>query len=88
LPNDLIDFASNDYLGFLSQKLFLRTRQYLIKNKFIEEAATGSRFIWEPKLYQETEDFIANFHQTETALIFNSGCDATIGFLVQFLKRI
>jgi hypothetical protein len=25
LPNDLIDFASNDYLGFLSQKLFLRT---------------------------------------------------------------
>jgi hypothetical protein len=22
LPNDLIDFASNDYLGFLSQKLF------------------------------------------------------------------
>jgi 7-keto-8-aminopelargonate synthetase-like enzyme len=24
LPNDLIDFASNDYLGFLSQKLFFK----------------------------------------------------------------
>jgi 8-amino-7-oxononanoate synthase len=43
-------------------------------------------FIWDHQTVSEKEDFIANFHQTETALIFNSGCDATIGFLVQFLK--
>ncbi|MEZ7499321.1 pyridoxal phosphate-dependent aminotransferase family protein [Flavobacterium sp. Arc3] len=82
LPNDLIDFASNDYLGFSQSEIIFKDRQeYLSKNKCIEEAATGSRFLsWNRKLYQETEGFIANFHQTETALIFNSGCDATIGF--------
>jgi hypothetical protein len=36
LPNDLIDFASND-LGFLSQKFFKVTDEYLIKNKCIEK---------------------------------------------------
>ncbi|SDW02860.1 aminotransferase class I/II-fold pyridoxal phosphate-dependent enzyme [Flavobacterium degerlachei] len=82
LPNDLIDFASNDYLGFSRSEIITEDRQeYLIKNKFIEEAATGSRFLsGSQKLYQETEDFIADFHQTQTALIFNSGSDATIGF--------
>ncbi|MFT5244523.1 MAG: 8-amino-7-oxononanoate synthase [Psychroserpens sp.] len=82
LPNDLIDFASNDYLGFSqSEIIFRNTHKYLIKNKFIEEAASGSQFLsGNHKLHQETEAFIANFHQTETALIFNSGRDATIGF--------
>jgi 8-amino-7-oxononanoate synthase len=82
LPNDLVDFASNDYLGFShSEIIFKDTQEYLIKNKFIEEAATGSQFLsGNQKLYQEAEDFIANFHQTETALLFNSGRDATIGF--------
>lgn len=82
LPNDLIDFASNDYLGFSQSEIIFKDRQeYLIKNKFIEKAASGSRFLsGNHKLYQETEGFIADFHQTETALIFNSGSDATIGF--------
>jgi hypothetical protein len=35
-------------------------------------------FIWEPQTVRKQKIF-ANFHQTETALIFNSGCDA-IGF--------
>lgn len=82
LFNDLIDFASNDYLGFShSEIIFKETQEYLIKNKSTEEAASGSQFLsGNRKLYQETEAFIANFHQTETALIFNSGCDAAIGF--------
>lgn len=82
LRNGLIDFASNDYLGFSqSEIIFKDTDEYLIKNKFIENGECGSQFILgNHKLYQETEDFIANFHQTETALIFNSGRDATIGF--------
>jgi 8-amino-7-oxononanoate synthase len=82
LPNDLIDFASNDYLGFSQSEIVFKDRQeYLLRNKFIEEAATGSQFLsGNQKLYQETEGFIADFHQTETALIFNSGCDVSIGF--------
>jgi 8-amino-7-oxononanoate synthase len=82
LPNDLIDFASNDYLGFSqSEILFKVTDEYLIKNKCIEKAATGSLFLsGNRSLLGETEGFIANFHQTETALLFNSGRDATSGF--------
>ena len=82
LPGALIDFASNDYLGFSkSEIIFEETHQYLIKNKTIQNGATGSRLLsGNHKLYQETEDFISNFHQSEMALIFNSGYDANIGF--------
>ncbi|OAB28594.1 8-amino-7-oxononanoate synthase [Flavobacterium fryxellicola] len=82
LPATLIDFASNDYLGFSkSEIIFNETHQYLIKNKTIQNGATGSRLLsGNHKLYQETEGFIATFHQAETALIFNSGYDANIGF--------
>ncbi len=82
LPNDLIDFASNDYIGFSKSKsIFDETHQYLIDNKIIQNGATGSRLLsGNHKVYQETEDFIANFHQSESALIFNSGYDANVGF--------
>ena len=82
LPNDLIDFASNDYIGFSKNKtIFEKTHQYLIENKIIQNGATGSRLLsGNHKVYQEAEDFIAQFHQSETALIFNSGYDANVGF--------
>jgi 8-amino-7-oxononanoate synthase len=81
-PNDLIDFASNDYIGFSKNKaIFEETHQYLIENKIIQNGATGSRLLsGNHKVYQETEDFIAKFHQSESALIFNSGYDANVGF--------
>ena len=81
-PNNLIDFSSNDYLGFShSETIFKETHQYLATKKIIQNGATGSRLLsGNHKLYQQTEDFIAAFHQSETALIFNSGYDANIGF--------
>lgn len=82
LSNDLIDFASNDYIGFSKNKaIFEETHQYLIENKIIQNGATGSRLLsGNHKVYQVTEDFIAKFHQSESALIFNSGYDANVGF--------
>ena len=82
LPNDFIDFASNDYLGFSRNKaIFEETHQYLIDNNCIQNGATGSRLLsGNHKVYQETENFIAQFHQTQSALIFNSGYDANVGF--------
>lgn len=82
LSNVLIDFSSNDYIGFAkSETIFNQTHQYLIENKIIQNGATGSRLLsGNHKVYQEAEDFIANFHQTESALIFNSGYDANVGF--------
>lgn len=82
LSDNLIDFSSNDYIGFSkSEAIFEQTHQYLIDNKIIENGATGSRLIsGNHKVYQEAENFIANFHQVESALIFNSGYDANVGF--------
>ena len=80
--NNLVDFSSNDYIGFAkSETIFDQTHQYLLDNNCKTNGATGSRLIsGNSKLYEETEAFIADFHQSETALIFNSGYDANIGF--------
>ncbi|WKL45539.1 pyridoxal phosphate-dependent aminotransferase family protein [Flavobacterium sp. ZE23DGlu08] len=82
LSSKKIDFSSNDYLGFSqSEIIFKETHQHLITNNIIQNGATGSRLLsGNHKLYQETEDFIANFHKSESALIFNSGYDANVGF--------
>ncbi|TRX21399.1 aminotransferase class I/II-fold pyridoxal phosphate-dependent enzyme [Flavobacterium franklandianum] len=80
--NNLIDFSSNDYIGFSKNKaIFEETHQYLINANCIQNGATGSRLIsGNHNVYQEAETYIANFHQAETALIFNSGYDANVGF--------
>ena len=82
IPSDLIDFASNDYIGFSKNKaIFEETHQYLIDNTITQNGATGSRLLsGNHKVYQDAENYIAQFHQTESALIFNSGYDANVGF--------
>ena len=81
-PNDLIDFSSNDYIGFSKNKaIFEETHQYLMDIDCIQNGATGSRLIsGNHKVYQEAESYIAKFHQSESALMFNSGYDANVGF--------
>lgn len=70
-----IDFSSNDYLGFVRFKQFWEpedTQKY---------GSTGSRLLTGNTLeIEETEAFIAGFHNTESGLIFNSGYDANTGF--------
>ena len=79
---NLIDFASNDYLGFSnSQSIFEETHQYLVANNQIQNGATGSRLLsGNHSVYQEAEKLITQFHQSPAALIFNSGYDANVGF--------
>jgi len=80
--NALIDFSSNDYLGFAqSQKLFDAAHRLLLERKIIQNGATGSRLIsGNYPLYIETEKQIAQFHDADSALLFNSGYDANVGF--------
>ena len=87
--NNLIDFASNDYLGFArSEEIFNQTHTYLLENDIRINGATGSRLIsGNHNLYHVTEEFIANFHQSKTALIFNSGYDANVGFFSSVPQR-
>ena len=86
---NLIDFSSNDYLGFAKSKIiFDYTHQYLQENNLFQNGATGSRLLTgNHQAYQETEVFIANFHKSEAALIFNSGYDANIGFFQSVPQR-
>lgn len=80
--SEKIDFASNDYLGFSkNENLFHTTHQFLTEHQYLQNGATGSRLIsGNHPIYQKAEDHIANFHDAESALIFNSGYDANLGF--------
>ncbi|POS02938.1 8-amino-7-oxononanoate synthase [Flavobacterium croceum DSM 17960] len=91
LPNEnvLIDFSSNDYLGYAKNELiFQKTHQYLVENNIKTNGATGSRLLTgNYNLHTETEAYIARFHGTEAALIFNSGYDANLGVLSAIPQR-
>ncbi|CAD0001209.1 aminotransferase class I/II-fold pyridoxal phosphate-dependent enzyme [Flavobacterium salmonis] len=87
--SNLVDFSSNDYIGFSkSESIFKLTHDYLIENGIIQNGATGSRLIsGNYSLYQITESFIAEFHEAESTLIFNSGYDANVGFFSAVPQR-
>ena len=72
----LIDFSSNDYLGFARNDSI----QKGISLQKIHNGSTGSRLITgNSALAEQTEQAIAHFHQTEAALIFNTGYMANVG---------
>ena len=85
----LIDFSSNDYLGYAKSGLiFDKTHQFLIDKNIKQNGATGSRLLsGNHKLYISVEKKITEFHNTEAALIFNSGYDANIGFFSSVPQR-
>ena len=73
---DKIDFSSNDYFGFAQSRVLNQTE----KNN-LPSGATGSRSITgNSALAEQTERLIANFHNREAALIFNTGYMANVGF--------
>ncbi|WP_298754107.1 pyridoxal phosphate-dependent aminotransferase family protein [uncultured Psychroserpens sp.] len=80
--NSLVDFSSNDYLGFSKSKhLFDKSLEILETQKHVQNGATGSRLLsGNHTLYQQVEQQIAAFHNSENALVFNSGYDTNIGF--------
>lgn len=87
--NTLIDFSSNDYLGFAnSEIIFNKSHQYLTENNFKQNGATGSRLLsGNHSLYNNVEKELCQFHNSEAALIFNSGYDANIGFFSSVPQR-
>lgn len=76
LPGGKTDFCSNDYLGIVHDRL--------LKNPVaaMHSGSTGSRLLaGNYALIAETEQQLAQFHEAEAALIFNSGYDANLGLL-------
>lgn len=78
----LVDFSSNDYLGFAGDQLiFERSAQILKQNSLLKNGSGGSRLLTgNHKLFPQAEELIAAYHKAEAALIFNSGYDANVGF--------
>ncbi|WP_203256465.1 aminotransferase class I/II-fold pyridoxal phosphate-dependent enzyme [Hyunsoonleella ulvae] len=87
--DDLVDFSSNDYLGFSkSTTIFDTTHNFLIENNIKYNGSTGSRLLsGNHKLYDIVEQQICEFHNSSSALIFNSGYDANIGFFSSVPQR-
>lgn len=87
--NNLVDFSSNDYLGFAkSEIIFEKTHQFLVDNNIKTNGSTGSRLIsGNHSLYRNIENYISKFHNSEAALLFNSGYDANIGFFSSVPQR-
>ncbi|MES2372629.1 MAG: 8-amino-7-oxononanoate synthase [Bacteroidota bacterium] len=70
------DFCSNDYLGIVKNHKLQTT------NHKLASGSTGSRLLsGNYPMIEEIEKQIADFHLSETALLFNSGYDANIGLL-------
>lgn len=88
-PNNLVDFSSNDYLGFSnSETLFNATHQFLVENTITRNGATGSRLLsGNHQVYDKVESLLCEQHHSEAALIFNSGYDANIGFFSSVPQR-
>ena len=89
VPNNLIDFSSNDYLG-LSRKeaIFSAATNLLDRRGLRRNGSTGSRLLTGNSiLYGELESFLAQYFDAETALVFNSGYDANIGFFSAVPQR-
>lgn len=80
---ELIDFSSNDYLGFAkSEDLKDLVKTELSKFQKYTNGSGGSRLLTGNTAYAEsTEQFIANYHSAEAGLLYNSGYDANLGLL-------
>lgn len=77
-----IDFFSNDYLGIATGKV--------LENVLSSYAygATGSRLLsGNTMAAEELEQYLAAYHETEAALLFNSGYDANLGLVTALANR-
>jgi 8-amino-7-oxononanoate synthase len=73
----LTDFCSNDYLGMVHNGLLLSSSEAILRH-----GSTGARSLTgQYKLMLQAEDLIADFHEVEAALLFNSGYVANLGLI-------
>lgn len=84
----LVDFSSNDYLGFARERKLSEQTLRLLAKFPKQNGATGSRLIsGNHELYKELEGYLEKIHKVEAALVFNSGYDANLGLLSSILQR-
>jgi len=86
---DLVDFTSNDYLGFAkSVDIYQKAHELVLSVAGDYNGSTGSRLIsGNHSIYVQLEGVLKNLHQSDSALIFNSGYDANLGLFSSLLQR-
>ncbi|WP_228085055.1 8-amino-7-oxononanoate synthase [Mucilaginibacter sp. JRF] len=87
--NSLIDFCSNDYLGFArSPRLKQMIAGEIAAHPESHNGSAGSRLLAGNLNYTEQlEASIAAYHDCEAGLLFNSGYDANIGLFSSLPQR-
>jgi 8-amino-7-oxononanoate synthase len=86
----LIDFFSNDYLGFARSKELQQDihAKEVAANLAVCNGSTGSRLLsGNSSLAESVERYLALFFNTEAALIFNSGYAANVGVLSALAQK-
>lgn len=85
----LIDFCSNDYLGFARSAALKQNIANEVNNHPLSlNGSAGSRLLSGNIQYaEELEKQIAAWHQSEAGLLFNSGYDANLGLLSSLAQR-
>ena len=83
-----VDFSSNDYLGLAKEPYLEKKALDMLINTKNRHGSTGSRLLsGNHSLFPQLEQYIATFYGVETALVFNSGYDANIGFFSSVPQR-
>ncbi len=85
----MIDFCSNDYLGFARSPVLQEMIATELKRSELNyTGSTGSRLLSGNSVYAvELEAEIADHHSAEAGLIFNSGYDANLGLFSSLPQR-
>lgn len=83
----IIDFSSNDYLGFArcreqNRRVECAYNKFMTSNNISLLGATGSRLLsGDSNLARSLEAKLAHIHNRQAALLFNSGYDANLSVL-------
>ena len=88
-PGGLLDFCSNDYLGFAQSSVLKKEIDAEIERSgLISNGSTGSRLLSGNSAYaEELEQHLASLYGVEAGLIFNSGYDANLGLFSSLPQR-
>lgn len=84
-----VDFSSNDYLGFTRENAIAdKARNFLNNLGEPAQGASGSRLLsGNHALFSQLETFLVKHHQSDAALVFNSGYDANLGLFSSVPQR-
>ena len=84
-----VDFCSNDYLGFAgSTELNSSINKALKEKPYSGSGASGSRLLsGNSKLHEDLESYLSKYYDSESALLFNSGYDANLGFFASIPQK-